>query len=435
MSDERIDGRLVVIGANHRTSSEATRDRLIVPEEACAGFLRRVGDAGASEACVLSTCARTEIHAIEPPRADLREALTGLLAAHGGFAPEELAESLYWHSGEEAVHHLFRVASSLDSPIVGEPEVTGQFREAYRQAAQAGMLGARLDLLLQAANGVGKRVRRETPIGERPVSMAACALQVARDVHGDLSRAAALLVVGGEMGELIADQLRQAGLRDMTVVARSAPRAEIAARRYRCHSAALEELPGILPRFDVVVSSLGSGRFLFGPREAEAALARRRRRPMLFVDAAIPGDVDPEVDALDDAFVYTLDDLERLALEGRSRRDEAAADAEAIVREETARFVRDLESRAASPAIAALRARFEEIRRETLDDLADGSPAMDELTRRLVNRLLHAPTEALRRGAACRPEDHAEIERLLRRLFDLGSRPAPPGGGNEEDER
>lgn len=422
-------GRLVVIGANHRTSSEATRDRLFVSEDRQADLLRAAAAAGLSQAVVLSTCARTELLGVAGEAGgDVRTRGVALLAGLGGLPVAELAPQVYLHEDVDAIRHVFRVAASLDSPIVGEPEVTGQFRDAVRAAAGCGMIGPDLDAVIQAANAAAKRVRSETAIGERSVSMAACALQVARDVHGDLSLASALLVTGGEMGEMIVDQMHASGLTRLTVAARRGVRAEIGARRYGAHHAALDGLPGLLPRMDIVVTSLGAGQYLFAPETVQQALASRRRRPMLFVDAAIPSDVDPAVNDLDGAFVYALDDLEHLAREGRSHRDEAAAEAEALIDEEVDRFLRAAASRAAVPALSALREHFELIRRDTLSDLRIDDPEVEAVTRRLVNRLLHRPTEMLRRLAADDDPAARDAERHIRRLFSIG-------GNEEEKER
>tara|TARA_R110000868_G_scaffold55460_5_gene172519 strand:+ start:20054 stop:21373 length:1320 start_codon:yes stop_codon:yes gene_type:complete len=437
MADERILSRLVVVGASHRTSSETTRDRLFISDDDLPGFLQGLVAAGFSEAVAMSTCARTEIFGLADDAAAARTGAIRALSSLGSVEPDVLAPETYTHERADALRHLFRVAASLDSPIVGEPEVTGQFRDAVRIATDHDMVGAGLNAIVQAVNGAAKRVRSETSIGERSVSMAACAGQVARDVQGDLTRVSAILVTGGEMGELIVDQLRSAGLSRLTVVARSRARAEIGARRYDCHHAVLDELPGLLPGADIVVSSFGAGRYLIDPELARTAIARRRRRPMLFVDAAIPSDVDPTVNDLDGAFVYSLDDLERIALEGRSERDRAAEDAIAIVDEEMEKFQRVSAGRNAAPAVTALRDHFERVRADVLADLvrdgAGGDPALEDATRRLVNRLLHAPSETLRMLAADNDPATAQAEELLRRLFGID--PAPPaGGGNTEED-
>lgn len=419
MADERVLSRLVVVGASHRTSSEATRDRLFISEDDLPGFLQKLSVAGFSESVAMSTCARTEIFGLADSAAMARDGAISVLSDLGGFDAGALANETYYHDGEDALRHLFRVAASLDSPIVGEPEVTGQFRDAVRIATAHDHVGSGLSSIIQAANGAAKRIRSETPIGQRSVSMAACASQVARDVQGDLSRIAAVLVTGGEMGELIVDQLRAAGLKRLTVVARSRARAEIGARRYECHHGVLDDLPTLLPEADIVVTSLGAGRHLFDRSTAETALAQRRRRPMLFVDAAIPSDVDPAVNDLDGAFVYSLDDLERIALEGRSSRDRAAEDAETIVGEEVDGFRRATAERNATPTVTALRAHFERIRSDILAESSTADPALEETTRRLVNRLLHTPSETLRVLAAENDPERLQAEKLLQELFDI----------------
>jgi glutamyl-tRNA reductase len=435
MADERILSRLVVVGASHRTSSETTRDRLFISEDDLPGFVGKAIDAGFSDAVAMSTCARTEIFGLADDSVAARAGAIGMLSYLGQMTPDAVEAETYKFEREDALRHLFRVAASLDSPIVGEPEVTGQFRDAVRIAATHDYVGPGLNAVVQAVNGAAKRIRTETSIGQRSVSMAACATQVARDVQGDLSRVSAILVTGGEMGELIVDQMRAVGLSRLTVVARSRARAEIGARRYECHHAVLEDLPGLLPAADIVVTSLGSGRHLIDREIAGAALAARRRRPMLFVDAAIPADVDPSVNDLDGAFVYSLDDLERIALEGRSMRDQAAVDAEGIVEEEIEKFRRASAERNATPAVTALRDHFERMREDVLADLAMDDPALDDATRRLVNRLLHAPSETLRALAAENDPSAQQAEELLRRLFGIEPGADSGGGNTQEDDK
>ncbi|MGB0631637.1 MAG: glutamyl-tRNA reductase [Alphaproteobacteria bacterium] len=419
MSDERTLSRLVVVGASHRTSSEATRDRLFIAEEDLPGFLGGIRAAGFTDAVAMSTCARTEVFGLAPDSRTARAGAVNALAKLGGFEAADIEPQTYTHEGENALRHLFRVSASLDSPIVGEPEVTGQFRDAVRIAGAANFLGPELHTIVQAANRTAKRVRSETTIGQRPVSMAACAVQVARDVQGDLSRVRAILVTGGEMGELIADQMRDAGLSQLTVLARTRARAEISARRYDCHSAVLDDLPALLSETDIVITSLGAGQHLFETDRVSDALVARRRRPMLFVDAAIPSDVDPAVNDLDGAFAYSLDDLERIAMEGRFQRDEAAAEAGAIIEAEVQEYLRAVAERDAAPAVSALRQHFEGIRQSILSDIGRDDPAVDEATRRLINRLLHDPSERLRRLAAEDPAAGESAEKLIRQLFGM----------------
>jgi glutamyl-tRNA reductase len=418
-----LPAALVVIGASHRSAPAALRDRLFIADADAPAFLRGLLDAGLEEALVLSTCDRVEVHAIGDAGA-VAAAIGAALAGRAALDPGALAPQLYAKSGTEALRHVFDVAAALDSQIVGEPQVLGQVKAAHRLAAAAGALGPGLETVLQAAYGAAKRVRSDTAIGERPVSMAAAACQLARDIHGDLAGATALLLGDGEMGELIAGQLGGAGLRRLLVAAPVDARAAALAERLDCHVVSWAELGRHLAEAEIVVAGLGGRSYVIAAELLGEALKRRRHRPMFLVDAAVPGDIDPAVDALDGAFRYDLDALERVALDGRDRRVEAAAEASAIVEAEVASFVRSRSEREAAPTIAALRAHFERVRREVLE--AGGAEPAEELTRRLINRLLHDPSEALRdvaadagaagAGAAV---DREQAERLVRRLFRL----------------
>jgi glutamyl-tRNA reductase len=413
-----LPAALVVVGASHRSAPAALRDRLFVADADAPAFLRRLREAGLGEALVLSTCDRVEVVALAGDAA-AAETIGAALAERAALDPGALAPQLETRAGVDALRHVFEVAAALDSQIVGEPQVLGQLKAAHRLAGAAGALGPGLDGVLQAAYAAAKRVRSETAIGERPVSMAAAACQLARDIHGDLAQATALLLGDNEMGELIASQLHGAGLRRLLVAAPVEARAAALAERLDCHIVPWPELAVRLADAEIVVAGLGGRSYVISAELLGEALRRRRRRPMFLVDAAVPGDVDPAVDALDEAFRYDLDALERVALEGRDRRAEAAAQAAAIVEAAVGSFVRGRTERAAVPTIAALRAHFERVRREVLATGA-AEPA-DELTRRLVNRLLHDPSEALREVAAG-AETAAErkrAERLVRRLFAL----------------
>jgi len=219
--------------------------------------------------------------------------------------------------------HLFSVAAALESQVVGEPQILGQVRESHRQAADLGQVGPSLDACVQAAYAAAKRVRTETDVGRYPVSIASAALLVARDVHGDLTHCTALLVGLGEMGEFMGGELKAAGVRELAVIHPVLRRAQSAAQRLGAHYRPWEELDDALATSDIVVGALGAGRFSVTARQAERALRARRRAPIYFIDAAVPLDIEPQVNALDAAFVYDLEDLERLALKGRDSRQQA----------------------------------------------------------------------------------------------------------------
>jgi len=379
---------------------------------------------------VLSTCDRTELALIDDGRGDLADRAIGLLAEQAGAEAAELKAQAFRLRGDEALQHLFAVAGSLDSQVIGEPQILGQLKLAHRQAAEAGLVEGNLAAMLQAAYVAAKRIRSETPIAERPVSMAAAAVQLARNVHGDLSRSAALLLGSGEMGELMIEQLRRAGLARVTVAHPVARRAELLAQRLVAHHVDMAALPDGLAAADIVVGALGTGTYAIVPDAIALALKRRRRRPMLLIDAAIPGDVDPMIDALADVFRYDLADLEQIAVEGQAGRAAAAARGWAIVGEEVARFRRERAAREAAPMVVALRRHFEMARAEIL---AEGPTDAATATRRLINRLLHDPSELLRRAAASGETtmNAAALEQALREMFRLGDGEA----ADEEDKK
>jgi glutamyl-tRNA reductase len=423
---------LVAVAISHRSASAALRERLFEIEPDPDALLAGVRAGGIAEAMVLSTCERLELWA-GASEAAAQAGFLNLLSARTGIAAATLREHCSCHSGEDAVRHVFAVAASLDSQVVGEPQVLGQVKDCHRQAAAAGLMGPTLEAVLQAAYGAAKRVRAETPLAQQPVSIAASALLVAGDVHGDLRRRGALLLGLGEMGEFLAAEFRDAGLRDLVIVHSSLARSEAAARHMGCHFRPWEELPEALAAADIVIAAMGTGRYAVTTALAAAALKQRRREPIYFIDTALPGDIDPAVGALDGAFVFNLTDLERVARQGRATREAATAAAWRILGDEIAGFQRRRAERAAGPSVAALRRRFEDLRAEVLaDSRLDAAAA----TRLLINRLLHDPSEVLRQaaaeaaapGEATGAASEADLETALNRLFRLER-----GTGGEED--
>lgn len=439
MSPHTLPGvsRYLLIGANHRSSPLALRDRLFVEDSQLPAFYALLRQGGIDQAMVLSTCDRVEVLAAAGGSGDADESIVAALARHADMAAAELAGHLYRLRDDDAVRHVVAVTAALDSQILGEPQVPGQVKASHRLARDAGMTGAEIEALLQAAYSAAKRVRSETAIGERPVSMAAAAVQIARELHGDLSRCRALLIGAGDMGVMIAGQLLEGGLADLTVTHPRESRAEIVARSLVSHTAAFENLADAVVNCDVVISALGTRQRILAVDFIQSALLRRRRRPIFIVDAGVPGDVDPGVNRLDGAFLYDMDDLERVALEGRASRAAEIDIARRIVEEVVAAFLRSRAERAAVPVLSQLRAHFEDTRGQVLAIAGDDA---DKATRLLINRLLHSPSEALRDLAAMEKASHAEApqpnamtwdvaERMLRRLFRLDD----DGGHDDRD--
>lgn len=407
----------VLVGTSHRTAPDSLRDRLFVDEGASGALLDGLAAAGLGQAVVIATCDRIEAISLHADPAQVAAAVQAALAAQGQVPPEEIGPCLYRLAGEAAVRHLFAVAASLESRVIGEPHVLGQLRAAHEAARALGMVGGELEGLLQAAYVAAKRVRSETTIGQRPVSVAGAAAEVARGIHGDLGGAGALLIGAGELAELILTQLQGTGLRRLEVLHRAPRRAEALARRLGGNVRAPAELAAALAGADIVIATQGSGSYALAARDVADALTTRRRVPIFLIDLAQPRDVEPRVADLDGAFLYDLDDLERIAWRGLSGREAEREAAWRIVDAELAAWRRARDRRRATPAIVALRRRFEAARQEVLAAGADLPAA--EATRLLVNRLLHDPSEALGEIAALAEEDPAAAERLLVRLFRL----------------
>jgi len=419
---------LMVVGVNHHSSSLALRDQLMMEDEAVPGFLNRLRAHGLTQAVALSTCDRVEVILHTPPGGDPDVAAKGAIAAlaeRGDLEPAEILAQGYALRGADAARHCFAVAASLDSQVIGEPHVLRQVKAGYGTARAAGMVGADLERLLQSAFAAAKRVRSETRIAEGPVSVASAAVQVARDLHGELGRCAGLLLGTGEMGELLAESFMAHGLERLMVRARRKSRAEAVARRLGAHVSTAEALIDDLVGADVIICCTGGREHLLGEDAARQTAKRRRQRPMFIADVAVPGDVEPSVNKVDAAFLYDLGDLENVAMEGRAHRKAEAESAWRIVRDEVAHFQTGRQERAAAPLITQLRGRFEAERAQAL---AEAHGDADKATRLLVGRLLHAPSQELRRLTAGPAENLRHAENVTRRLFRLTNADADAAG-------
>ncbi|HEY9078784.1 glutamyl-tRNA reductase [Magnetovibrio sp.] len=417
MTDTELPkGRPIVVGANHRSSTMMMRDRIFVEEPRVPAVLQELSEKGVAQVILLSTCDRVEAIGITHDPAAFQQAVLETFAREGECELAELQEQTYTLTDEEAVEHMFRVTASLDSLMVGEPQVLGQVKHAHRQATETDHVRAELETWMQASYAAAKRVRTETKIGEGPVSMAASAVQIARDVFGDLSRCKALLVGTGDMGEMIARDLVANGLASLTVTHPRAGRADALARDLESHVADFDDFENLLADSDIVLSAVGTRRFSLDQAPVKAALKARRHKPMFIVDAGVPGDVEPQVDELDDAFVYSLGDLEQVALKGRAGREQEAARASDIIKQDVKRYLHTRAERVAVPALTRLRAKFERAREQALHDAGGDA---EKATRLLVGRMLHDPSEAMRRIAADDETAWARLEFALERLFDL----------------
>ncbi|PWG65225.1 glutamyl-tRNA reductase [Sediminicurvatus halobius] len=397
---------VVTLGLNHKTAPLEVREQVVFPaerlDEALAALSRRPG---VREAAVLSTCNRTEIYAVLAPEAT-PSVLQRWLEHEHRLAAEWLSPYLYVHRGRAAVSHLLSVAAGLDSLVLGEPQIFGQAKLAYHSANRHGLLGRTLERLFQHAFSVAKQVRTDTEIGAHPVSVAFAAVTLARQIFGDMDRRTALLIGAGETVELTARHLREQGLTRLLVANRSLERARRIAEGYGGEALELADIPRRLTECDIVVASTASALPILGKGSVERALRQRKHRPMFMVDVAVPRDIEPEVGDLADVYLYTIDDLRSVIDDSLRSREAAARQAESIVTAQTERFMDWLRTLDAVGAIRRYRQQAEREREQVLQwarrQLAAGhdpEQVMQELSRRLTRKLLHAPTLGLREAA------------------------------------
>jgi glutamyl-tRNA reductase len=415
---------LVVLGLNHRTAPIEVRERIVFDAERLPRALVSLRALpGVQEALIVSTCNRTELYCVGGGGAD---SLAAWLTAESG-GSRALADCLYRIDGPEAVRHVFSVAAGLDSLILGEPQILGQLKDSYRAAQKAGTAGALLNRLFQTTFSVAKRVRSETAIGASAVSVASAGIQLARRIFTGFERHTALLVGAGEMIELAARHLHAQKIGRMIIANRSANRAERLAEEFQASAISLDALGTHLPAADIVVCSTARPGHVIGLEQVQQALDERRHRPMFMLDLAVPRDIDPRIGALEDVYLYTIDDLRQVVDENVRARQEEAAVAQRIIDADVGEFMAGLKVLEAVPMIRELRGQAEAARDQALEQarrlLAAGhSPeeVLEQLASTLTNRLLHAPSAALRDAAE---QGDSTLAEAAARLFRSGRDP------------
>ncbi len=408
----------VVLGINHRSAPVELREQMVFSGTDLTDALGELGKLpGVRESVIVSTCNRTELYC-HTDTAEVR--LGAWLEQWHELVDARLHESIYQIENARAVAHVFSVASGLDSMILGEPQILGQIKDAYRVAQECGTTGPYLNRLMQATFSVAKRVRTQTRIGENAVSVASAAVSLARTVFSELENQTALLVGAGETIELAARHLRANGLKRMIIANRSLDRARDLAQEFDGYAITLDQLPSHLPEADIVISSTASPTPVISFEATRAAVRARKRRPIFMVDIAVPRDIEAEVATLEDVYLFTIDDLQNVVSENLESRREAARDADRLIAAEVDRFEHQLKTLDAVPAIRQLRSDAESVKAQTLEQarrlLATGrdpQEVIEFLAATLTNRLLHNPSQRLREAA-----EHGEAD-LIRTALEL----------------
>ena len=430
----------VIIGLNHETASLEIRERLAFQETELEKALSQVKSfPSLKEGMILSTCNRVEIYAAtrEPEKTifDLKH----FLSQYHGFPLKDFEGDLYSLVGEEAVKHIFRVASSLDSMVVGEPQILGQIKSAYNMATEFRTSGFILHRLLHRAFQVAKRVRTETKISNSAVSVSSVAVELAEKIFGTLEKKTALLIGAGEMCELAARHLVSGGVEKILVTNRTYERAVMLAQEFKGESIPFEEMTQGLRRADIVISSTGSPQYLIHHDQVAKVLKDRKQRPIFFIDIAVPRDIEPAVNDIENAYLYNMNDLQKVVNDNIHDRKKEAQKAETIVQDEVVKFVNWYKSLEVTPTIIALRNKFEEIRKKELGKTLSLHPDLSEkekksleaLTSAIINKILHTPTTLLKQTDE---ETTADLYLdTLRTLFQLPEN--YPEYSDEENEK
>ncbi|HHH2301017.1 TPA: glutamyl-tRNA reductase [Klebsiella pneumoniae] len=410
---------LLALGINHKTAPVALRERVTFsPETLDKALESLLAQPMVQGGVVLSTCNRTELYLSVEEQDNLQEALIRWLCNYHGLNEEDLRKSLYWHQDNDAVSHLMRVASGLDSLVLGEPQILGQVKKAFADSSRGHLNASELERMFQKSFSVAKRVRTETDIGASAVSVAFAACTLARQIFESLSSVTVLLVGAGETIELVARHLREHHVRKMVIANRTRERAQALAEEVGAEVIALSDIDERLKEADIIISSTASPLPIIGKGMVERALKARRNQPMLLVDIAVPRDVEPEVGKLANAYLYSVDDLQNIIQHNLAQRKAAAVQAESIVEQETSEFMAWLRAQSASETIREYRSQSEQVREEltakalaALEQGGDAQEIMQDLARKLTNRLIHAPTKSLQQAARDGDDERLHILR------------------------
>jgi glutamyl-tRNA reductase len=422
--------RFAICGLSHRTAPVEVRELLALPAPTIPAALNElVHQAGVRESLILSTCNRVELALSLEESASLNDALGSFLATQNHLTLERVDPYLYKLEGREAIRHLFRVASSLDSMVVGEPQILGQLKEAYSVAKELGTVNSYLDQLVTRAFHVAKRVRSETEIGESAVSVSYAAVELAREIFGNLADSRVMLIGAGKMSELAARHLRNTGAKQIYVTNRTRQRAEELARLFHGTIIDYASFQSSLPQADIVITSTAAREPILTEADMRAVMKARRNKPVFIVDIAVPRNVEPSVNQIDNVFLYDIDDLQKVVDRNVKGRAAAAEHAARIIEEEVQWLESRLREREVSPAIVSLHGRLEEIRaaeierhRGKIGPLGTAQEeALEAITRGIINKVAHGAIAELRRQGA--QGDPSQAIESIRRIFRLENDP------------
>lgn len=427
-----LANNILILGVNHKTAPVEIREQLAFSADGSLPLRELLEATGSSECCILSTCNRVEIIIVSPKPEESAASLRRFLFGKSALTDEEARKHSYLHQGSEAITHLFRVGSSLDSMIVGEPQILGQLKQAYKVASEANATGAILNRFMHKSFSVAKRIRTETSIGSSAVSISYAAVEMAKKIFGDLQGKVVMLVGAGEMAELAAEHLLNQGVSQVVVVNRTFERAVKLARQFNGKAAGLDELIPQLEHIDILISSTGAPGLVLRKDDVRPVMKQRLNRPLFLIDIAVPRDLDPELNNVDNVYLYDIDDLQQVVEVNKAERDKEAARGESIVAEETMKFSQWLEGMEVSPTIVELRRKAEQICQveiaRTLNNLKSELPdkarlSIEKMAGAIVGKMLHDPILYLKE------EDRHHADRsqklaLVRQVFGLDREPA-----------
>jgi glutamyl-tRNA reductase len=418
--------RFLITGVNHRTAPVEVRERLAFDQNSIGAALSDLrAFAGISESMILSTCNRVELAVTAEDGVDPAPSVDRFLSQSRNMQLEHISPHLYHYEDEKAIHHVFRVAASLDSMVVGEPQILGQLKTAYALAKANGAISGLLDVILTRAFGVAKRVRAETGIGENAVSVSYAAVELAREIFGSLEHKKVLIVGAGKMSELAARHLHRSGATDIYVTNRTYERAKELAGLFKGRIVEYDSFLSTLPEIDILIASSGAPHYILKKTEMRRIIEARKNRPMFLIDIAVPRNIEPSVNEIDNVFLYDIDDLQRVVETNVGERKKRAEQAERIVAEEVERMVGRLRAREVAPTIVCLQDQLEQLRMAEIARMRgkfgtltpQQEEALEALTRGLINKIAHGPISELRRQAGQPGGIH--IIEAIRKVFRL----------------